>query len=73
MAREAMDAWTKKLRQIYGVYTGVFVLFVIALWIAEGMGLPPKYIGYAFFYLEQLVFMLQSESSQELQWLPNIM
>ncbi len=46
----AMDAWSKQLRKIYGVYTGVFALFVIALWIAEGMGLKPTYIGYAFLF-----------------------
>ncbi|GAB6183033.1 VC_2705 family sodium/solute symporter [Thermodesulfovibrio hydrogeniphilus] len=46
----AMDAWTKQLRKIYGIYTGVFVLFVITLWIAESMGLEPKYIGYAFLF-----------------------
>ncbi len=46
----AMDAWTRQLRKIYGIYTGVFVLFVITLWIAEGMGLESKYIGYAFLF-----------------------
>jgi len=50
MAKEAMDAWSKKLRKIYGIYTGVFVFFVVSLWILESMGLPPKYIGYAFLF-----------------------
>ncbi len=50
MAQEAMIAWKKKLRLIYGVYTGVFALFIISLWIAENMGLPQKYIGYAFLF-----------------------
>ncbi len=50
MAQDAMTAWKKKLRLIYGVYTGVFALFIISLWIAENMGLPQKYIGYAFLF-----------------------
>lgn len=50
MANNAMNAWSKKLRQIYGVYTGVFVLFVVSLWIGESLGLSQKYIGYAFLF-----------------------
>ncbi|MGB9891537.1 VC_2705 family sodium/solute symporter [Thermodesulfovibrio yellowstonii] len=50
MANDAMQAWKKKLRQIYGVYTGIFLIFVIALWIGENMGLQQKYIGYAFLF-----------------------
>lgn len=50
MAKEAIDAWKAKLRKIYGIYTGVFVLFVVSLWIFESMGLDPKFIGYAFLF-----------------------
>jgi len=50
MAKEALDAWRAKLRKIYGIYTGVFVLFVVSLWIFETMGLDPKFIGYAFLF-----------------------
>ncbi|MDW7972293.1 MAG: cation acetate symporter, partial [Thermodesulfovibrio sp.] len=50
MANDAMKAWSKKLRQIYGIYTGAFILFVISLWIGETLGLPQKYIGYAFLF-----------------------
>lgn len=50
MAKEALDAWRAKLRKIYGIYTGVFVLFVVSLWILESMGLDPKFIGYAFLF-----------------------
>jgi cation/acetate symporter len=50
MAKEALDAWRAKLRKIYGIYTGVFILFVVSLWILESMGLDPKFIGYAFLF-----------------------
>lgn len=50
MANDAMKAWTQKLKKIYGIYTGVFFLIIIVLWIAENMGLPHKYIGYAFLF-----------------------
>ncbi len=36
------------LGKIYGAYTGVFILFVIGLGIAEKMGMTPKAIGYTF-------------------------
>ena len=42
------DVFTQNLGKIYGIYTGVFILFVIALGIAEQMGLQPKYIGWTF-------------------------
>lgn len=42
------DVFTQNLGKIYGMYTGVFILFVIALGIAEQMGLQPKYIGWTF-------------------------
>ncbi len=40
--------FTQKLGKIYGIYTGVFMAFVIALGIAEQMGLQAKYIGWTF-------------------------
>ena len=36
------------LPKIYGMYTGGFVFFVVALAIAEQMGLPNVWIGYVF-------------------------
>jgi cation/acetate symporter len=45
---EKKDAFTQNLGKIYGIYTGVFIAFVIALGIAEQMGLQPKYIGWTF-------------------------
>ncbi len=45
---EKKDAFTQNLGKIYGMYTGVFIAFVIALGIAEQMGLQAKYIGWTF-------------------------
>ncbi len=36
------------LPKIYGIYTGGFILFVIALAIGEQMGMPNRYIGWTF-------------------------
>ncbi len=36
------------LPRIYGIYTGGFILFVIALAIGEQMGMPNRYIGWTF-------------------------
>ena len=47
MAKKS-SAFTQNLGKIYGIYTGVFIAFVIALGIAEQMGLQPKYIGWIF-------------------------
>ncbi|MCS7149723.1 MAG: VC_2705 family sodium/solute symporter [Caldimicrobium sp.] len=46
----AGDSFVQRLRKIYAIYTGVFLAFVIVLGIAERMGLPHKYIGYAFMF-----------------------
>lgn len=45
---EKKDAFTQNLGKIYGIYTGVFLAFVVALGIAEQMGLQAKYIGWIF-------------------------
>ncbi len=42
------DVFTQNLGKIYAAYTGVFVVFVVALGIAEQMGLQAKYIGWTF-------------------------
>jgi cation/acetate symporter len=42
------DAFTQNLGKIYGMYTGVFISFVIALGIAEYLGMQAKYIGWTF-------------------------
>jgi len=46
-----MDNFTKQLRRYYSVYTGSFVLFVIALGVLERYGMPPRWIGYSFLFL----------------------
>jgi cation/acetate symporter len=40
--------FTSRLPKIYGMYTGGFLAFVVALAIAEQMGLPNAWIGYVF-------------------------
>jgi len=40
--------FVSRLPKIYGMYTGGFLAFVIALAIAEQMGLPNVWIGYVF-------------------------
>ncbi|MFN7086031.1 MAG: sodium:solute symporter family protein [Burkholderiales bacterium] len=44
------SAFYQQLKRYYGVYAGGFIAFVIILAIAEQMGLPRKYIGYAFLF-----------------------
>jgi cation/acetate symporter len=41
-------AFTAQLKKVYGFYTGGFLIFVVALAIAEQMGLPRATIGYVF-------------------------
>jgi cation/acetate symporter len=48
MAKQRSNAFLDNLGRVYGMYTGVFIAFVILLGIAEKMGLPPQTIGYIF-------------------------
>jgi len=43
-------AFKSQLKKVYTWYTGGFILFVIALAIAEQMGLPRNWIGYVFLF-----------------------
>ncbi|MCD6043532.1 MAG: sodium:solute symporter, partial [Burkholderiales bacterium] len=43
-------AFFNQLRKYYSVYTGGFLLFVIALAIAEQMGMSRQWIGYWFLF-----------------------
>ncbi len=43
-------AFKSQLKKVYTWYTGGFILFVIALAIAEQMGLPRVWIGYIFLF-----------------------
>jgi cation/acetate symporter len=47
-ASSSTKAFGKKLKRVYGLYTGGFVLFVSLLAVAEQMGLPRATIGYVF-------------------------
>jgi cation/acetate symporter len=48
--------FVNNLGKIYGIYTGGFFGFVILLAIAEQMGVPNQYIGYAFVFLTLAVY-----------------
>jgi cation/acetate symporter len=48
MAQQRSSAFLDNLGRVYGMYTGVFIAFVIMLGIAEKMGLSPQVIGYIF-------------------------
>ncbi len=50
MAAQTQAQFNAALKKYYSVYTGGFIAFVILLAIAEQMGLPPKYVGYAFLF-----------------------
>jgi cation/acetate symporter len=46
-----MDDIAVQLRRYFGVYTGAFAVFVVALGILEQHGMPPRWIGYSFLFL----------------------
>jgi cation/acetate symporter len=48
--------FTDNLGQIYSIYVGGFAVFVIAMAILEQLGLPPKYILWAYMALTVLVY-----------------
>jgi len=48
--------FVNNLGKIYGIYTGGFFAFVIILGIAEQLGVPNKYLGYAFVFLTLAVY-----------------
>jgi cation/acetate symporter len=52
------DVFTQNLGKIYAMYTGIFVVFVVALGIAEQMGLQAKYIGWTFMVVTIGVYAL---------------
>jgi cation/acetate symporter len=45
-----------QLKKYYTFYTGGFVAFVVALAIAEKMGMPNKWIGYCFLFFTILLY-----------------
>ena len=55
-ATESQRAFKAQLKQVYAVYTGGFVAFVIILSILEQMGLPRTTIGYVFLAATVLLY-----------------
>jgi cation/acetate symporter len=51
MAQKTTASFIGSLGKIYGGYTGGFIFFVVVLAILEQMGVPNKWIGYAFVFL----------------------
>jgi cation/acetate symporter len=50
MATVSQRQFNDQLKKYYGLYTGGFIGFVIILAIAEQMGMPNRWIGYAFLF-----------------------
>jgi cation/acetate symporter len=55
-AQQSQKAFTSQLKKVYGFYTGGFVVFVVALAIAEQMGLPRATMGYVFLVATILLY-----------------
>ena len=49
-------SFNQQLKKYYTFYTGGFVAFVILLAIAEKMGVPNKWIGYAFLFFTIVLY-----------------
>src|SRR5688500_2056513 len=56
MATKSSNAFLANLGKIYAGYTGAFIGFTIILAILEQMGVPNKFIGYAFVFLTIFVY-----------------
>ena len=54
--RTSQRDFKSQLKKYYTFYTGGFVLFVVALAIAEKMGMPNKWIGYCFLFFTILLY-----------------
>src|SRR5512134_934812 len=52
----SQKAFTQQLKKYYSVYTGGFIAFVIILAIAEQLGMPNRWIGYAFLFATILLY-----------------
>src|SRR5687767_6598369 len=51
-------AFTQSLKKYYSIYTGGFIGFVIVLAIAEQLGMPNRWIGYAFLLATILLYAI---------------
>ncbi|HQZ45175.1 MAG TPA: cation acetate symporter [Usitatibacteraceae bacterium] len=52
----SQKTFTQQLKKYYTFYTGGFVAFVVALAIAEQMGMPNRWIGYCFLVFTILLY-----------------
>jgi cation/acetate symporter len=57
-AAYSQKAFTQSLKKYYSIYTGGFVAFVIVLAIAEQLGMPNRWIGYAFLISTILLYAI---------------
>ncbi|HEU4924614.1 MAG TPA: VC_2705 family sodium/solute symporter [Burkholderiales bacterium] len=57
-AAYSQKAFTQSLKKYYSIYTGGFVGFVIVLAIAEQLGMPNRWIGYAFLLSTILLYAI---------------
>jgi cation/acetate symporter len=52
----SITTFKSQLKKYYSFYTGGFIAFVVLLAIAEAMGLPRKWIGYAFLFMTIVLY-----------------
>ncbi len=57
-AAYSQKAFFQSLKKYYAIYTGGFVGFVIVLTIAEQLGMPNRWIGYAFLIATILLYAI---------------
>jgi cation/acetate symporter len=57
-AAYSQKAFTQSLKKYYSIYTGGFIGFVILLAIAEQLGMPNRWIGYAFLLATILLYAI---------------
>ena len=51
-----MSSFADQLKRYYAVYTGGFILLILALVKLEEMGMPPRWIGYVFLFFTIAVY-----------------
>jgi cation/acetate symporter len=57
-AAYSQKAFFQSLKKYYAIYTGGFIAFVIILAIAEQLGMPNRWIGYAFLLATILLYAI---------------
>ncbi len=58
MATQSQAAFNAQLKRYYSLYTGGFVAFIVALGIAEQMGVPNRWLGYCFLFATILLYAI---------------